>query len=360
MARILTGLIMFLTSLTMSMTIWFSWEGLDAFKSLVKEFSKETGIRVDVVYIPKNAYEKLSMAWKAGAGVPDLVLLKNDELGKVSYMLERLERSDNLTEKSLEAFTLNGGLLGIPVYSDIGGVFFYRGNAPNARSIEDLVKIFKDEKNALMLPIYGRYYFQVFQRAFGKNTDLYLKDESTKRAIEYILWLRKEVPYLPKDGRSAIGLFMKGEAKVLMFGSFLIPKFLSKHIDFGIMNPPLVEKARNRISPNIDYKGFVVVKGHLNSNVKKFLEFISSKEFQEKFCEKLYKLPTNEKAAKALSEDPIFGKLKEYEKYGKPTPSDPNSWRYYEAINAILKLIMRGVDDPEVLLKSGRKVISGK
>ena len=360
MVRILTGLIVLLTTLTMPLTVWFSWEGLDVFKSLVKEFSNESGIKIDVVYVPKNSSEKLSMAWKAKAGVPDVVLLKNDELGKVSNILETLEKPGNITEKSLEAFTLDGKLLGIPIYSDIGGVFFYRGKAPKAKSIEDLVKLFKDEKNALMIPIYGKYYFQVFQRAFGKETDLKLKDESTKKAIEYILWLKKEVPYLPRDGRSAIGLFMKGDAKVLMFGSFLIPKFLKKHLDFGIMNTPFLEKAGNFISPNLDYKGFVVVKGHLSDDVKKFLKFVSSERFQEKFCKNLYKLPTNEKAVEILSKDPIFEKLREYEKYGKPTPTDPDSWRYYEAVNAILRLMMRGVNDPETLLKAGRKVIGGK
>ncbi len=344
----------------MPLTVWFSWEGLDVFKSMIREFSKEAGVRVNVVYIPKNTYEKLSMAWKAKAGVPDLVLLKNDEMGKVAGILETLKSPKNLTEKSLRSFTLKGKLLGIPIYSDIGGVFFYRGNVPDAKSVEDLVRIFKNEKNALMIPIYGRYYFQIFQRAFGKDTDLYLRDESTERAVEYILWLRKEVPYLPKDGRSAIGLFMKGDAKVLMFGSFLIPKFLKKHLDFGIMNPPFLEKARNFISPNLDYKGFAVVKGHLNSDVEKFLEFVSSEKFQEEFCKKLYKIPTNEKAMEKLSKDPIFEKLEAYEKYGKPTPTDPNSWRYYEAVNAILRLMMRGVNDPEILLKAGQKVISGK
>ncbi len=344
----------------MPLTVWFSWEGLDVFKSLAREFSKEAGVKVNVVYIPKNAYEKLSIAWKAKAGVPDLILLKNDELGKVSGILQALKKPEGLTEKSLEAFTLNGKLLGIPIYSDIGGVFFYRGNTPNARSVEDLVRLFKGKKNALMIPIYGRYYFQTFQRAFGKNTDLYLKDESTEKAIEYILWLKKEVPYLPKDGRSAIGLFMRGDAKVLMFGSFLIPKFLKKHVDFGIMNPPFLEKAKSFISPNLDYKGFVVVKGHLTENVKEFLEFVSSEKFQEEFCKKLYKIPTNEKALEKLSRNPIFEKLEEYEKYGKPTPTDPNSWRYYEAVNAILRLMMRGVNDPRVLLEAGRKVVSGK
>ncbi len=360
MRRILIGLTALLTTLTLPLTVWFSWEGENLFKSLVKEFSKETGIDVKVVYVPKNVDEKLLMAWKARAGIPDAVLLKNDEVGRLLDILEPLAPSKDLSRKSISAFTVNGKLLAEPVYLDIGGVFFYRGSIPNAKSVENLVELLKSRKNALMIPVYGKYYFQVFQRAFGQSTDLYLKDQSTLETLEYLIWMKKEIPYLPKDGRSAIGFFMRGTAKVLMFGSFLIPKFLEKGFEFGIMKPPFVERAGKRISPNLDYKGFSVVKGRLSREVKEFLNYVSSKKFQTSFCKPLYKIPSNTKAMATLSSKPLFKELLEYENYGQPTPTNPDSRKYYEAINTMLRLMMRGVEDPEALIEAGKKVLSGK
>ena len=354
------GLITLLTTLTLPITVWFSWEGEETFKALVEKFSRETGIEVKVVYIPKRADDKLLLAWKGGKGIPDVVMLKNDEIGRLVDILEPLKVPDEISKKSKNAFTINGKLYALPLYSDIGGVFFYRDlEVPENVSIEWLVENLKNEKNALLIPIYGRYFFQVFQRAFGEKTDLYLKDDSTKKALEYLIWVRKEVPYIPKDGRSAIQLFMRGEGKVLMFGSFLISKMRSKKLDFEIMDPPLVERAGRRISPNLDYKGFAVVKGRMSEDVKEFLEYVASEEFQKEFCGKLYKLPTNLKAQKDLDEDPIFAKLLEYEKYGFPTPSSTESWKYYEAVNAMLMLMRTGVSDVEKLLEAGRKVLGG-
>ena len=357
---LLVGMITLLTTLTLPITVWFSWEGEEVFKALIERFSRETGIEVKVVYIPKRADDKLLLAWKGGKGIPDVVMLKNDEIGRLIDILEPLKAPGEISQKSKSAFTINGKLYALPLYADIGGIFFYRNlEIPENVSIEWLVENLKDEKNALLMPIYGRYFFQVFQRAFGEKTDLHLKDESTEKALEYLIWIRKEVPYIPKDGRSAIQIFMRGEGKVLMFGSFLISKFKAKNLSFEIMEPPFVERAGRRISPNLDYKGFAVVKGRLSEDVKKFLEYVSSEEFQREFCGKLYKIPTNVNAQKALKEDPIFSKLIEYEKYGSPTPSSTESWKYYEAINAMLRLMMGGVEDVDKLLEAGRKVLGG-
>ena len=359
MRKALIGVIVFLSVLTFPITVWFSWEGLDVFKNLVREFSDRTGIDVKVVYVPKNADDKLLMAWKAQTGLPDVLMLKNDEIARVIDALEVLKIPEGISKKALEAFEIDGKLYAVPIYADIGGVFFARKGVKDA-DFEDLVEKYKAEKNAILLPIYGKYFFQVFQRTFGGKTDLTLEDESTKKALEFLLWLKREVPYTPKDGRSAIALFMKGEGKVLMFGSFLISKFVSKGVDFKILEPPLLRSAGRRISPNLDYKGFAVVKGRMSDEVRKFLDFVSSGEFQRRLCGKLYKIPSNEKARISLKEEPIFSKLLEYEKYGSPTPSSKSAQRYYEAVGAMLKLMAAGYDDVGEILKAGRKVIGSR
>ena len=331
-------------------TVWFSWEGFETFKELVLEFEKETGVKVELYNIRKIG-EKLILTARSGfENLPDVVLVKND-----SMQFDLFEDLSNLklegfSKKSIDAFTLDGKLYAVPFYFDVGGVIFYNKDLiedPSGKTFEELVDIGKNFKGyGFLVPVYGTSFFQVFQATFGKDPIIGERidflDESTKRAMEYLVWLSKEL------GKSAFGrygqyaTFLKGRAPLFMFGSFMIPAFLGK-VNFGIAEVPYVERAKRYLSPYLDFKGFAVVKGRLNDEVLKFLEFVSKSSVQEEFCSKLYKFPAKDDVFKKLAgKDEIFKRLTGYLKYGHPTPTSKLSGVYYSAVRAMLKVFMKG------------------
>jgi len=350
--------------------VWFSWEGEDAFKKLAKEFTKETGIKVEVNYVRKTEEKLMTTARSSSKFLPDLVLIKSDNLMSIIDYLQPINGDflSKLSDKSKKAFTYEGKIYALPFYFDIGGVILYNKdivNVPKNASFEQLVRIANDAKvkRGFLVPIYGTYFYPIFYRAFNHNQlvldkNFTFKDKATRKTLEFYIKLFHEIRNLPLDRKGLTSAFMRRESGIIMIGSFMIPVMKKKKINVGIVDVPYIEAAGEYLSANLDYKGFAVPKGKLSEEVKKFLEFLSKKSIQEEFCSGLYKFPSNEKAFETLKDyDEIFEKIYEYNKYAQPLPVTKLTGPFYEAVHTMLSRLISGEEDIDKLTDAAEKVI---
>ncbi len=335
-----------------NITVWFSWEGYDVFKEMIEDFKKNTGVRVEI-YNVRKIDQKLIATLKASKKLlPDIVLLKNDQIAFFENELETFNVNlKGISEKSIKAFTIDGKLKAIPFYFDIGGVIFYNPQLiddPSGKSFEELLELGEKcgGKYGFMIPVYGTSFFQVFQRTFGKREVVGKKpiftDEATRKALEFLEWILKKTGRISMDRYGQMTAFREGKAPLFMFGSFLIPSF-EGHVEYGIVEIPEIERAGKKLVPYLDYKGFAVIKGRMREEVRRFLEFVISKSVQREFCKRLFKFPVYDDVMRELSnENEIFKRLKGYVVNGEPTPTSKLSGIYYQAVKGMLGLLIRG------------------
>ncbi len=330
--------------------VWFSWEGFDLFEEMSKRFEEETGIELEIHNVRK-VDQKFALTLKSSPKLlPDVVLFKNDQIGLFEDSLEPLSMDlDGISGKALRAFTLDGKLLAVPIYFDVGGVIFYNEDLvedPSGKSFEELVDLGKGRGYGFLVPVYGTSFFQIFQRTFGKKDVVgdkpYFLDDSTIEALRFLEWIIRETGKVSMDRYGQMTAFREGKAPLFMFGSFLIPSFEGR-LNYGLVRIPVVKSAGRKLVPYLDFKGFAVVEGRMRDEVREFLRYVASKDFQMEFCERLYKLPTREDVQNRLSsKNDTFKRLLEYAKNGEPTPTSRFSGLYYQAVRGILGLLIRG------------------
>ncbi|MCD6449006.1 MAG: extracellular solute-binding protein [Thermotogaceae bacterium] len=351
--------------------VWFSWEGEDLFRSLAEEFEKETGIKVEVSYVRETEKKLMTTARASSKFLPDLVLIKSDNLMSVIDYLQPVSGDYllRLSDKSKEAFTYEGRVYALPFYFDVGGVILYNKdiiNIPANPTFEELVEIANNAglKRGFLVPIYGTYFYLVFYRTFNHNRfvldkNFTFKDEATRKTLNFYIKLFHEIKNLPLDRKGLTSAFMRGESGIVMIGSFMIPVMKEKNINVDIVDVPYIETAGEYLSANLDYKGFVVPRGKLSEEVKKFLEFLSRESIQEEFCRKMYKFPSNKVAFETLkSYDKMFEKIYEYSKYARPLPVTKLTAPFYEAVRTMLSGLTSGEENIEKLTDAAEKVIN--
>ena len=372
MKKVLTlAVLLLMVALSFStIRVWFSWEGEDEFRKIVKEFTRETAIKVEVNYIRKTEEKFITTARSSSRFLPDLVLVQSSSLPYIEDYLQPLSENflSKLSDKSKKAFTYKGEIYALPFYFDIGGVILYNKdivNPPKGASFEQLVKManYAKTKRGFLVPIYGSYFYTIFYRSFNHyqltlDKSFTFKDEATKKTLKFCIKLFHKIRGLPLDREGLTAAFMRGESGMMMIGSFIIPVVKRKKIKVGIADVPYIEAAKGYLSANLDYKGFVVPKGRLSNEVKKFLEFLSRRSVQEKFCKGLYKFPSNEKAFEALKDyDEIFAKIYEYSKYAEPLPVSKLTKPFYEAVRTMLSRLISGEEDIDRLTDAAEKIL---
>lgn len=117
--------LMFLGSVLFgTVEVWVSWEGESLFRELSQEWETETGEQVKLIYIPELE-EKLTITLKGGGDLPDICLIKTDNLPLILDYAQPIETTelDGLNyvfdEKLVQAFQYRSKNYVIPYYADM-------------------------------------------------------------------------------------------------------------------------------------------------------------------------------------------------------------------------------------------------
>ncbi|SHF03517.1 Maltose-binding protein MalE [Marinitoga hydrogenitolerans DSM 16785] len=359
-------------SFSRTINIWFEYEGGDQLKAIVKEFEKENpSISINIIQ-QKKIPDKLFTVFRGNGDIPDIILIKNDDIGKLidAGLIENVDDIKNQIEKNLIQNTFDGFKIeksgkehyyGVPFYFDTQ-VLYYNNKIFNEAgvslddiySFEDLLlasQVIEEYTKGKVLGFaWGAnspYWFPPFQWAFGKenlieNGRIIINDQETLDAVKYIYKaiIKENAYWIERQG--LIAGFKSGKIASMFFGTFMIPDFIKSGMNFKILPLPYIKEAENYMASILDYKGFSIVKGKKTKDVEKLIEFILSKEAQIDFCKGLYKFPVNKSAFDELKDkDEYFKVVYESAKRGKTMPNSSYfKSKYWQGIRTMMTLIL--------------------
>lgn len=399
---ILFLLLMVSGAFSKSITVWFEYEGLQQIKKIAKDFERETGITVNIIQ-QKKISDKLFTAFRGNGDIPDIILIKNDDIGKLhdANLIENVDDiKDNIEKKllneSFEAFKVDKQIVndkagnfakerhyyGIPVYFDTQVLYyhdqiFYDYGFPlyEGLTFEDILfanyAVEDKSKGKIIGLAWGAnspYWFPPFQWAFGKgklmeNGRIIINDDETYNAIDFIFKTVAGGSAHLVERQGLIAGFKSKKIASMFFGTFMIPDFIKSGVEFKILPLPYIKEAGKYMAPILDYKGFSIVKGKKTGEVKKFIEFVLEKESQVEFCKDLYKFPANKMAFEVLKEkDEYFKVAYVSAQRGKimPTSSYFKS-KYWQGVRTMMTLILNNKEyfDGEIIEKA-QEFMDGK
>jgi len=307
-----------------TITVWFSWEGQKQFQSVVDDFNTvHPNSHVELVYIPEMI-QKLRITLSSGSPLPDVALVRNNDLGiLVDAGVIKPAGKVNTTPSFYKSFLVNGVEYAYPYYADVQVVYvnknLFKGiSFPSLNwRLSDLENIAsKLKENGYIGIVFSKnspYFFNSFNAAFSggkipeKDGIVLVNTPGTLKAAELFksLFDVKKIAVSYKK-MALINAFKTGKAGMMLMGSFLIPDFLDSKVNFTILPYPILDDGRP-IPPVFDSKGFVVFRE--SREVKDFIDYVTSTEKIEKFCRQNYKIPSNVNAIRALEGENEFFKV---------------------------------------------------
>ena len=349
-------------------TLWISWEGEEWFREEAKAFKKEFGIDVDVVYIP-NVWSKLFMTLKGKGDLPDVCLIKNENLETIEgYVnlpsLKEIGLNDeDFNGKMLKAFRVKGTVRAVPFYADVQIMYlnidlFEKLDLElpeKSWNFDGFIDLLRNIKRKGFTPtamgLFSPYFFFGLQAGLGSGLGegkIRVDTAENIRLIELLKKLYDEglIMNITKKRPIMVKKFIKDELALLPHGSFLIRKFKEKKVNFSITILPKPWKGI------VDPKGFIVFRN--DEDVRKFLKFMlkDSGEFMEKYI----KIP----ALKHQNlKNEYFPILMEAFENGILQPSTIEYERYWEIMGDALELSLTGKIKIADALKKAQSYIEG-
>jgi ABC-type glycerol-3-phosphate transport system substrate-binding protein len=362
----LLAVLMFLGSVLFgTVEVWVSWEGESLFRELSQEWESETGEQVKLVYIPELE-EKLTITLKGGGDLPDICLIKTDNLPIILDYAQPVEITEldgldyAFEEKLVQAFHYGSKNYVIPYYADMQLMYLSKKvfdqlgiNLPeNDWTFDEFIEIMKAIVETDVQPsgwgINSAYIFTGLQEGLGSpvinddgKVDL-LTQENITLLKQFKDWYQAGLLFDYVTRPNIVKAFSKGELAMFPQGSFLIQKFLSSKLDFVIR--PLPTPWRSVIDP----KGFVCFNKQPNtlSLLNKYLEA------NEVFAKDFIKYPAIK--PEQPQEIPYFSQMQRAVQNGMVQPIDDQYvFGYWPAMRTALDLILKeGIDVQESLQKA--------
>lgn len=289
--------------------IWLSWEGIDEIKEEIGRFSRKHDLTINTIEVPRPE-SKLIAVVRARGRVPDLVMLQSSAVENLilSRSIQNLNyiKLPDLSNLGKEAFTFENKLWGMPFYFDTQIIFYNKGfisDVPDGEwTLSDMESLSREQLNSDIYPMvwnaYSVNWLIPFQMAFGKerlinsNGEITVNESSDKKALEYIINLKKEKLLIPMERSAMDALFISGKIAMIMSGSYAIPYFESLGLNFGILPFPVNRQTGKNLSPLLDFKAFCMTR-RTDSPIlaRRILQYLSGPGVQQRFCPMMAKLP---------------------------------------------------------------------
>ena len=349
--------------------VWVSWEGETLFRELSKEWESETGETVKLVYIPELE-EKLTITLKGGGDLPDICLIKTDNLPLILDYAQPVEIAElngldfEFDEKLAHAFDYQSKKYVTPYYADMQLMYLSTKvfdqldlDLPdNDWNFEEYLQFMQTINEKGIQPsgwgINSAYLFTGLQEGLGSPV---INDDGRIELVtqENILllnrfkdWYQTGLLFDYVTRPNIVKAFSKGELAMFPQGSFLIKKFKDSGLDFAIK--PLPTPWRSVIDP----KGFVCFnkQPHTVSLLYKYLQA------NEVFAKDFIKYPAIK--AEQPQEIPYYLQMKKAIQDGMVQPIDDQYvFGYWPAMRTALDLILKEGTDVQESLKKAQEYI---
>ena len=342
---------------------WGSQSELNILKSVISDFERESGIKVNFVHIPQNYFQKIQLLF-ASDSQPDVIFMNNQYIKMYADAGLLLDLSDYFEDEynlyfpqALNCFKFEDKLYAVP--RDISNLVLYvNKDILEASGIQYKTKI-NDiyELKGILLKIKenGYYaincedkslywlYYLASQGAGVMSDDLkaiIINSKQGQNALNFYSDLINKYNAAPT--KSQIGsmttaqMFINGKLGMYLGGRWMTPKFIQTiNFDWDIIEFP--SSPENKVY--IDSSGWAVSKKSKNIDAAiKFVKYISSANISEKFTKDGLIVPARKDVAeKYFNENDNLKPLHNYIfikmlENSKPTPVNEN----YNKINDII------------------------
>jgi ABC-type glycerol-3-phosphate transport system substrate-binding protein len=349
-----------------SASVWVSWEGVDLLKAEISAFADLHDMYIDVLEVPKIS-TKLVQTHRAGAPVPDLVMVQSDYIYELSGqdIIQPLDyiNMDAYNPKGVEAFILNGHRWAVPIYFDTQLIIArsdrlssYGLNLPEMSTLGDFEHLLIGVKNSLgTVPIawnlYSAYWLLPFQFGFGKerlvesDKQVIVHDEASRKALTYLLSLIDRGLVDPFERDAMFSKFVDGKTPLMLSSSYMIPELERLAVPFELLPFPGSHDGQG-FSPLLDFKGLSIPKKSRHPIVaKRLIQYLGSRGVQQRFTAATSKIPAVSAAAVDIPHWEVFEKSIER---GEVIPADAGYAVYKNIMWNMLRFIINrdvGVDE---------------
>ena len=314
--------------ITVQFASWGSKSELDILKPILAEFErKNPDIKVEFVHIPQNYFQKIHLLFASNLA-PDVIFMNNLYLpiyanaGLLEEIKEQEARENSKTfqpfnlstfyNKSLKALSYDNKLYAIP--RDISTLVIYYNKdifdkynvpCPNKYwTFNDFLilaqKLTKDTNKDGKTDIWGVsfeedllfYLPYLMSDGGGVLSDdlktLIINTPESKKGLQFYADLRNKYNVAPKKSESASAtmaqLFLQQKLAMQLSGRWLVPKYRTDaNFGWNVINFPAGDKGS--IVP-LDASGWSIAKSSKHKKeARRLIEYLSSKESIEKFCQ---------------------------------------------------------------------------
>lgn len=290
-----------------TLTIWTDDQRLPVITELSKLFTDEFG--VEVVVEPMGIQDtKDAMIRGASTGEgPDLFIIPHDNIGAlvesgVVAPIDLGDKAELFLPNSLEAFSYNGELYGVPFAVENDACFRNVDLIPEMPEtwdeLAEVTRALVDEGSveyAVALPDLGYNYYPVYTAyggyIFGRDDEGSYTSEDVGMDSEGMIAGAEWANALIRDGyasenldwEAAHVLFESGQAPFIITGPWAVDRFVTNEVPYAISACPAAEAGGEPGAPFIGVQGFMV-----NANSENLLlaqtyltEFIATDEAQQ-------------------------------------------------------------------------------
>ena len=357
-----------------SLTIWVDETRIDTFTEIGKEFTAESGVALDVVQKPNSDLKDDFVAQAPSGQGPDLVVGANDWTGDLvsNGLVAPIELGDalgDIADGAKSGFTLDGQLYGVPYAVENLGLVRNNGIVKDTPATFDEVVAQAKEAGAEfpvliqqaetgdayhLYPLQTSFGAQVFKDApdGGYTAELGMGGAEGEAFATYLKKLTDEGVLNASIGADqAKQAFIDGKSPYMVTGPWNIEAFQEAGLDVAVL--PIPSAGGQPSAPFLGVQGvFLSSKSEQGLLANQFLDYVATKDVQEKLFELGGRIPAIDGAADSI-DDPILKGFAEAGKDGKAMPAIPQMaavWNHWGG--AEISIINGQASDPVAAWKT--------
>ena len=337
-----------------SLTIWVDETRIDGFKALGETFQSSTGVSLDVVQKPSQDIKTDFIAQAPTGQGPDLIVGAHDWTGDlvkngVIAPVELGNQADAFSEVSLRAFTQGGQVYGVP-YA-VENVGLVRNNAmvqDTPATFDELIAQGKAAEGAEFPVVIQQgpdgdaFHLYAIQTSFGApvfktddngdyTAELGMEGPEGLAFAEYLKKLADEgVVSVSMGGDQAKQAFLDGKSPYMITGPWWTTEFVDAGMDISVL--PVPSAGGQTSAPFVGVQGVFLSSNSENTLLAgQFVDYMATKEAQDKMYEMGGRLPALTESADAV-EDELLAGFGEAGAEGQPMPAIPEMgavWQFW-------------------------------
>lgn len=373
------------------LTIWEDIQKSQGINQAIVDFEQENDVRINIHEMTFGIQlQKLKEAIADDDELPDVMCIPNDQIGDavaqglvqpVSFMSTE---GRNYTPLSVEAFTVNGVIYGVPKAIETLVLFYNKDLLEKPfDTVEEYYEFSKkvhgqDEKQygllanwdnlyyvyGVMLP-YGGYLFGKDAAGKYNTSDIGLGNDGAIEAISYVSKFYKEGLFPPDimGGKGINGiddLFRERRAAAVISGPWNLGPYANAGINYGVAALPKLPNGKD-MSSFVGVKGYVITKGSKHPELaEKLVAFLNKSNYAKIRYEETLEIPPIKAvmADSKIRRDPDASSITKQSARGVLMPTIPEMAAVWSTFNPALEKCTSGEQEVKAALNAAAAAIA--